>query len=258
MTIDPSWTIIAACSVVCLMAATLVGFSGFGFALIAVPLLSLIMDIKFAVPLVLLLAFFSVVVLSANKLRFFKEPALIITFGVIYAGMMLGIEMGTRALAGLDTAVLKRVLGIAVILFALHMFLRVRREEDAAPREGLARLLGILVAFVVGVCSGLGGGLFGTSGPPLVVYVDHFAENKSAFRAHLLMLFVLHDIFRLYRYIHHSLLSMEMVRFGLWLLPAVCVGLFVGSKLHALVSEKTFNRAVAAMLFVSGLLLLKP
>jgi len=258
MIFEPSWAVIAACSLICCMAATLVGFSGFGFALIAVPLLSMILDLKFVVPLALLMAFFCVAVLSANKLRFFKERALIITMGIVYLGMMVGIELGTRALAEFDTAILKRVLGAVVILFALHMFLRVRREENGPPRSGLKRLLGMLVAFLVGICSGIGGGLFGTSGPPLVVYVDHFAENKSAFRAHLLMLFVLHDTFRLYRYGHHSLLNMEMVRFGLWLLPAVCVGLFVGSKLHSLVSEKTFNRSVACMLFVSGLLLLKP
>ena len=109
--------------------------------------------------------------------------------------------------------------------------------------------------FRSGIFSGVAGGMFGTSGPPLVIYVDHFAEDKSAFRAQLLVLFVLHDIFRTFLYIRYSLLTIEVVKFGLWLLPAVCLGLLIGSRMHFQVNEKTFSKAVAAMLLVSGLLL---
>ena len=56
MTLEPSLAIIALCSVICFVAATIVGFSGFGFALITVPLLTFFLDLKLVVPLELLLA----------------------------------------------------------------------------------------------------------------------------------------------------------------------------------------------------------
>ncbi len=254
MTLEPAWSIILISGLICLTAATVTGFSGFGFALIAVPLLTLVLDLKFVVPLVLLMSLFSVVVLSANKLRFFREPTIVF----IFIGTMAGLMVGTYSLANFDTSVLKKILGIVVALFALHIFLRARREREPERREGLGPATGIPVALFVGILSGLAGGLFGTSGPPLVIYVDYFAKDKSSFRAQLLVLFVLHDVFRLFLYIHFSLMNMEVVRFGLWLLPGVCVGLLVGSRMHYQVNEKTFSRAVAAMLLVSGLLLLKP
>jgi len=109
---------------------------------------------------------------------------------------------------------------------------------------------------VVGILSGIGGGVFGTSGPPLVVYVDHFAENKSVFRAQLLILFLLNNMVRMIMYIRKGLLTVDVATFGLWMLPFVAFGLFAGSKMHVQVGEKTFGRAVAMLLLVSGVLLL--
>ncbi|RJP74141.1 MAG: sulfite exporter TauE/SafE family protein [Candidatus Abyssobacteria bacterium SURF_17] len=252
--ISSSWDIILICSIIAFVSAIVTGFSGFGFALISVPLLSLFVDIKFGVPLVLLVAFFSVVVLSVNKLRFFRER--IIYF--IFIGMVIGIFVGTYFLANFKTDLLKKLLGLVIILFSLHIFLRARYERVQHRRKMTSGKVGMVIATLVGILSGVAGGMFGTSGPPLVVYVDYFAENKSAFRAQLLVLFVLHDLFRMYLYIRYSLINMEVVRFAVCLLPAVCLGLFIGSRMHFQVNEKIFGRAVATMLLVSGLLLLKP
>ena len=252
MPLDLSPALIVICSVICFVAATIVGFSGFGFALIAVPLLTLVLPLKSVVPLELLLATFCVIVLSANKLRFFKEPAVIF----IFAGMVAGIFVGAHLLANFEAGLLKKILGAAVVLFAFHIYLRSGRERAPNPREGVGRIAGNTVALAVGALSGILGGMFGTSGPPLVVYVDYFAKDKSAFRAQLVVLFLLNNIFRVPLYIKYSLMTMEVVKSALWLLPAVCVGLFLGSKMHFQVTEKAFGRAISAMLLVSGLLLI--
>ncbi len=252
MPLDPSPALIAICSLICFLAATIVGFSGFGFALTSVPLLALVMGLKTVVPLELLLATFCVIVLSANKLRFFKDPTVV----VISVGMAAGIVVGTHLLANFESGLLKKLLGGAVILFALHIFSRSNRERVSRSRKHGGRIVGTIVALVAGLLSGITGGLFGTSGPPLVIYVDHFAEDKTEFRAQLLVLFVLNDIFRIILYIKYSLMTTEIVGFALWLLPAVCVGLVLGARMHFRVSEKTFGRAIAAMLLVSGLLLI--
>lgn len=244
--------IILICSVVIFLAATILGFSGFGSALTAVPLLALVLDIKFVVPLILLVAFFSVLVLSANKLRFFRNPKIF----VIFFGMIAGIIVGTELLANFDTAILKKALGVTIILFAIHIFSKTRAKKAPEPRKSMGGIRGNILALVVGVLSGIAGGVFGTAGPPLVVYIDRFAENKGEFRSQLLVLFVLHDIFRIPLYIHYGLMTVEVVKFGLWMLPAVCLGLLFGSRMHYRASEKVFSRAIATMLCVSGALLI--
>ncbi|RJP24028.1 MAG: sulfite exporter TauE/SafE family protein [Candidatus Abyssobacteria bacterium SURF_5] len=252
MPADLSWPVMAVCGLIFFIAAIVTGFSGFGFALISVPLLLLVLDLKFAVPSVLLAGFFSVVVLSANKLRFFREKTILVVAVAMAVGTVFGTYIlkysGTGALSFLDTSLLRKILGVIIILFALHILLRVRQHE--APRFRGP------IGFVAGILSGILGGLFGTSGPPLVVYVHHFAENKSAFRSQLLILFLLHDIFRIYLYVKNSLIDLDIIRFDLMLLPPLIVGLIIGSRMHFQVNETTFNRAIGLMLCVSGLLLL--
>ncbi len=251
MNVELSWLLIALCSLIAFVAAIVTGFSGFGFALVTVPLLAIFIDIKFTVPLVLLLSFFSVLVLSANKLRFFRESSIYF----IFAGMVVGISLGTHFLANFDTALLKRLLGISVVLFAAHIFFRTRPEKVATAREvdGNARF-GV-VALVVGLFSGLAGGLFGTSGPPLVIYVDYFAKNKTAFRSQLLVIILLHDLFRMFLYLRYGLVNADVLKAAVILLLPVSLGLYLGSKMHFQVNERTFSRAVASLLFVSGVLL---
>ena len=143
-------------------------------------------DPRIVMPLELLMATFCVLVLSANKLRFIKEPAVIF----IVAGMLAGIPAGAYVLANFEAGLLKKVLGVAVILFGLHIFSEARRNREPKTWDSIGRGGGIAVAVVVGLLSGVAGGMFGTSGPPLVIYVDHFAKDKSAFRAQLLVLFL--------------------------------------------------------------------
>jgi uncharacterized membrane protein YfcA len=249
---EPSLTIIIVCSLVCLAAATIAGFSGFGFALISVPLLALVLDIKFLVPLELLLASFCLIILTINKLRFLKD----LRIYVILAGMVVGLKIGTNILADFDVALLKKMLAVVVFIFAAHIFFRRRDENGVEPSSQRSSLAGMLIALPVGLLAGILGGVFGTSGPPLVVYMDHFAENKSDFRAQLLVIFLLMDVFRVIFYIQESLLTMEVVKFTLWMLPALSLGILIGSKMHFRVNEKTFGRAISCLLFGSGLLLL--
>jgi hypothetical protein len=250
-----SLTTIAICSVIYFVSAIVTGFSGFGFALMSVPFLLLILDLQFAVPLVLLAGFFSVIVLSVNKLHFFKERTVIIVAVAMAMGTWLGTYVlknaGVGRLQNLDTGMLKRILGIVIVLFAFHILLRVRQHD--APR--FRGPMGV----VAGILSGVLGGLFGTSGPPLVVYVHHFAEDKSSFRSQLLILFLLHDSFRIFLYAKNSLINLDVLRFDLFLLPALILGLILGSRMHFKVSDTTFTRAISAMLLLSGvLLLIKP
>jgi uncharacterized membrane protein YfcA len=243
---EPTWAVIAMCSAIFLVAATITSFSGFGFALFAVPLLSLFLDLKFVVPLVLLAGFFSVIVLSINKLQFFKEPTII----MVFIGMTAGTVVGTHILVHFETGLLKRILGMAVALFAVHVFFHAR-EQTATRHRGL-------IGLIAGIFSGIAGGIFGTSGPPLVVYLNHFCEDKTSFRSQILVLFLLHDVFRFFLYLHSSLITAQTFRFGFLLLPPLAIGLFVGSRMHFQVGEKAFNKSIAVLLFISGLLLLKP
>ena len=250
---DPTFAIIVLCSAVFFVAATISGFSGFGFALVAVPILTIFLDLKSVVPLEVVLALFCMTVLSVKNFRRLKEPAVI----YLFIGMVAGIVVGAWMLDNFEGAALKKILGVVVILFAAHILKSASRDREPKTWDGGGRVFGAVVAVFVGILSGVAGGMFGTSGPPLVVYVDHFAKDKSAFRAQIVVLILLNNIVRIIMYTWgRSIVTVETFKFSLWLFPAVILGLFLGSKMHFQVSEKTFSRAISVLLFVSGALLL--
>src|SRR6516164_5754169 len=128
------------------------GITGFGSALISVPLLALSQPLTFAVPLVLALDFTASVVLGGlnRSQASWPEVKLLLPFG------MIGAVIGAYALITLPTTPIVLALG------AFTMFFGFRNIFGLAPKEPLSRKW----AVPAGLLGGTTGALFGASGPP--------------------------------------------------------------------------------------------
>ena len=105
--------------------------------------------------------------------------------------------------------------------------------------------------------AGVLSGLFGTGGPPLIVWYHLRAEGKAAFRNNLMALFLLISLVRLPSYVANDLVTGERLYSSLLVLPAVFLGAFIGNRIHVQMSEKLFRTLVSALLIVLGLLQLR-
>ncbi len=223
------------------------GVTGFGSALFAVPLLLLMLDVKFVTPLFLLFDFTSGVILVARTWRSVDRRLLLLILG----GMVVGTSLGTWVLLSFSHEILKRVLGVLVGGWALTMLLR---KEPNARSPG--RPLGSYLAPMSGFLGGALGAMFSVNGPPIIIYLSHVLDQKGAFRATLYAVFLADACYRMGLFAANRLLNERVFRFALTMAPFLVAGVMVGSWLQRLLDEEVFRRVVAAILVVTGVVLL--
>ena len=110
----------------------------------------------------------------------------------------------------------------------------------------------------VGLLSGTLTGLFGTGGPPLILYYQLTGADKAAFRGNLMAIFLLMTTVRVPSYAFFGLITAPRLWSALAVLPAVIIGALIGNSIHLRIEEATFRRLVSVALLVIGLLLLAP
>ena len=242
---ETSFFSLAGSSLIIFFAFLVRSLTGFGSALISVPLLALLFDLKFVVPLesVLEVGF---TVLLAPKVYGKMHKATILPMVV---GAVLGTLAGTYFLQALGDVILKKALGVFTLLFGVHFF-RASREErarDLSPNWGM----------LAGAGGGILGGLFGTSGPPFVAYLTYKLREKDVLRASLIGLFAVDYSWRTTVFALSGLLTVDLLTFALYVSPVLILGTYLGHRIHLRVPEGLFRKVVAGILIISGALLLR-
>jgi uncharacterized membrane protein YfcA len=201
---------------------------GFGAGLIAVGTMALLLpELKDAVVLLLLVNLPAEIYVVGSSWRQISWRGVL----VIFVGVALGIPLGTSWLQWGDASFLLILLGVFLVAVgAVFLFIKDTRRRQK-PRW---------IAGPVGLISGVLTGLFGTGGPPLILYYQLQGVDKAAFRGNLMAIFLL------------------MMWSALAVLPAVILGAVIGNRIHLRIEESTFRRLVSAALLVIGLLLLVP
>jgi uncharacterized membrane protein YfcA len=218
------------------------GITGFGSGLIAVPLLALSHPLTFTVPLVLALDFTASFVLGGanRKNADWKEIKLLLPFGLI------GACLGAFALLKLPSGPVLCTLGAFTMFFGFRNIFGVSSAQRISSAWALP----------TGIIGGGAGALFGTSGPPYIVYLTHRLKDKTAVRATFSWLFVIDGGFRLGIFLVAGLLfdSKLQIAYALSLVPMV-MGLYVGNKVHLDITSEGMLKVVGALLVISGAML---
>jgi uncharacterized membrane protein YfcA len=218
------------------------GITGFGSALISVPLLALSQPLQFAVPLVLALDFTASLVLGGANVKKanWGEIRTLVPFG------MIGACLGAYALVTLPTTPVLLTLG------AFTMFFGFRNIFGLQPTGQLSRVW----AVPTGVFGGAAGALFGTGSPPYIIYLTHRLLDKSSVRATFSWLIAIDGGFRLALFLFAGLLldAKLQIAYLAGLLP-MALGLYIGNKVHLDMTSEGMLRVVGALLVLSGLML---
>lgn len=214
--------------------------TGFGGALLCVPLLALFYDMQFVVPVECALEVVLSLILVPRVFRLVDGRNL----AVLLIGALCGSVVGVHLLASLANASLKRALGVFIILVGLHLL---RQRHGALP---ISRKWGLLA----GVVGGVLGGVFGTAGPAYVAYLAHQTSDRQVFRATLIVLFAIEYTWRLALFGLGGLYSAVEFEFSLWLVPAVLTAAIAGHFVHLRVGDRAFRVTVSGLLIASGAL----
>lgn len=216
------------------------GISGFGSGLVAVPLLALVFPLPLVVPFILLLDFIASLTLGGLNLKLVRwdEVKPLVPFGVI------GVVLGTTLLVNLPKTPLLIGLGVFVLVFAVRSLLNLHGEKPVSRWWALPASL----------TGGTVGGLFGTGGPPYVIYLAHRLKEKGQLRATLSGVFFLEGLFRIISFTTAGLLLNATVWQSFFLgLPIALAALYGGSHVHTGLSQSQVTRLIGALLLLSSL-----
>jgi uncharacterized protein len=226
-----------------LFLATLVRSAlGFGEALIAVPLLALVMPIEVAAPTAVLVSItvaFIIVIQDWRRIHLISALWLVVpTF--------LGIPVGLFLLKTLPEPIVEAILGVIVMAFSVYSLASRRNHELKDDR--LAGLFG----FTAGVL----GGAYGMNGPPLAIYGSMRRWSAEHFRATLQAYFLPASLAGMAGYWFGGLWTPAVNRFYLISLPGVVVAIFLGRAINRRMQNRRFIYYVRIALTVIGAILL--
>lgn len=213
-----------------LAASVLRGFTGFGFGLAAVPLLSLALPPAQVVPLVVTLQ----VVIGIAGLRAASRECDWRAVGLLAPGLVVGIPVGLLILTTLPANPVRLVIGLIVAMSVLL----IQRGIRLPPHPSTA------VGFGVGLVSGIVSGLASMGGPPVIVFLLALGHGAARMRATAIVYFMLSGCITLIPMTMRGLITRDIL---LWTVASLPI-LFAGSRLGTWAFHKarpTHHRMVA-------------
>jgi len=210
------------------------GFSGFGAALIFMPVASALVTPAVAAPVLLI----ADDVLAAGFLPGAWQRAARPQVAVMALGAVAGVPLGTLVLKTADPLMLRWI--IALLASAMLALLVSGWRYAGAPRNP--------VTLAVGGLSGLFGGLAQLSGPPVVAYWLTGRDRPDTVRANIILFFGATSLLTTLSYAVSGLMSLKVAELALMVGPLYGAGLLAGSRLFRLASESLFRRLCYALI----------
>src|SRR5581483_2693239 len=235
------WTM-AEVSAVLFLASAIRSALGFGEALVAVPLLALVMPVQVAAPVAVLVSITVALITVVQDWRHIH----IRSAGWLVTYTPAGIPLGLFLLKALPESLVKVILGVLIVAFSSY-FLLGRRRADL-EHDGYSWLFG----FTAGIL----GGAYGMNGPPLAIYGSLRGWSPKQFRATLQGYFLPASLIGICGYGFAGLWTTNVNRFYLWSLPAVLIATFLGRMINHRLNPRRFVFFVHAGLVVIGMILL--
>ena len=214
---------------------------GFGEALIAVPLLALLMPIDQAAPLAVLVSITIALVILALDWRHVHFHSA----GRLIVSTLFGIPIGLWMLTAVPEARVKTILAVVIAAFAVY----------ALMKRHTAHLENDRLVWIFGFAAGILGGAYGMNGPPLAIYGALRRWPPEQFRATLQAYFLPASIAGMVGYALAGLWTRSVSDTYLTSLPAVIVatlaGRFLGSRIPA---ARFANYIYAGLLIIAAVL----
>ena len=218
------------------------GIAGFGSGLIATPLLLLMLPLKLVVPLVVILDY------AASAVQGIRDRRQIVWIEIVCVlpTAVVGVVVAFWLFKVVDPQWLVKALAVLLIGIAINQL----------RSDGNGRRVSSLWALPAGAFGGLVGTLFGTGGPFYVAYLQGRQLDKVAFRATFSTIFLLDGANRIVSYALAGFLDEIFFQVLICLVPMMALGIFIGRRLHADISQTTFRRGISVLLIFSGTILL--
>lgn len=235
------WTAVEVVTV--LFLATIIRSAfGFGEALVAVPLLALVLPVEVAAPVAVLVSITIAFVVVVQDWRHVHVRSA----GWLLLFTLAGIPLGLLLLKEVTAPIVKALLAVVIVAFAIFSLLGSGNHELKNDRW----------AWLFGFVAGVMGGAYGMNGPPLAIFGSLRKWSPAHFRATLQGYFLPASIVGMCGYWVAGLWTPVVSRLYLLSLPAVLLGILLGRMINRRANTRQFHLIIQVGLLVIGAILL--
>jgi len=222
-----------------LFAAFLKGTAGLGFATTCLGIMASYMDMRLAIPLVIIPSLLSNAMVMIDAGNFWS---IMRRFWVMYVAALPGLGVGLWLLGGGDTMLPRAVLGSSMVLYGLYGLWGGLFSLKHTP----------ISATIVGLFTGFVNGLTGSQIMPVLPYLMSLDITKDELVQAINTSFTIASIVMLLGLGRLGLLSTDVMLISSAGIIPVAIGIWVGGRVRRLLPETTFRKIVLAMITLLG------
>jgi uncharacterized membrane protein YfcA len=223
-----------------LLAGAVSGLTGFGLALISVPLLLFVYEPR---TVIVITAVLSVIINLAVVWDSWRDADQRIVVALLPSALV-GVIVGTEVLRTVDPDYIRLGVGI-VVVFSAVLLLRDVRLPGAGTRWGTV---------VAGSTSGALSTSTGLAGPPIVLLLASRGFPKRAFRGSSALYFLAMSLVGLAVLYIRGIFDADHVPLALALIPAAFLGKAIGTAMLKRISEGAFRVVTLGIVILTGTL----
>jgi uncharacterized membrane protein YfcA len=218
------------------LAAFAQSVSGFGSALVAVPLLSVLAGPRTAVVTITALSIAMTALATVRERRHVQWRVA----GTLAAAGLIGMPVGLVLLTSLGA----RALTLVITALVLVVTVMLARGWSAHPGPWARRSAGVLSGAMLTST--------GMNGPPLVITLQALRLRSDAFRATLQAVFCAQDVAAVAGFVAVGQLNRTVLVAVAAGLPGLPLGWLLGDRVFTRIDQDVFRRVVLGMLVVSA------
>jgi len=227
-------------ALVAFLGSVVFGITGFGSALITIPLATHVVPLPFALGLFVLMDLANAARVGCENPKHVLRAEWMRMVPMIVAGTVAGVTL----LVNLPRQIATLALGVFVIAFALYTLFK--------RADSLARL-GTGWAWAAGFAGGVTSTVFGAGGPPYAMYLSQRGLTKEQYRATLGFAALSSISLRTLAFLATGiLLDARVWWYAAAVVPGGLLGLWAAGHIFRRISREALMRAVAMMLLASG------
>jgi uncharacterized protein len=218
------------------------GLTGFGSMMVALPLMALFIDIKSAIPLIVLLGIAINTMLLFQLAKHFERKK----WMPLLLSSLPGIIIGIYILKTVETRILEILLGVVILTTATAMWI------SKGPEKELSKIS----AYATGFIAGLLGGSMGAPGPPVIIYTSLQPWTKQQIKATMVAFFAIGGVGIGIFYYYSGFITNDILHSFTYCVIPLISGVLTGVFLFNRIDEKIYRRIVHIALFILGAMML--
>ena len=211
--------------------------AGFGFALLAMPIMTFAIPVERAVVVVVLLAIVSTGHQAVVHRRHVQKPLAM----RLAVSSFVGMPVGLLVLNVVDDGPLRVTLGVGVLIATLLLARDATLEHVGPPLD-----------YSMGFVSGVANASIGTNGPPLVFDLQSRRLAPAEFRGTIAVVFVAGNLVTTALFLLDGKITRDGLVAAAVAFPVWALGIVSGRALQPRVPEEHFRRIVLGLLFLTG------